>query len=112
MRRWRAPPWWLRAVVAVVAVVVVAEEEEPGGEFVAGSFILTQKALDEAPYRYSTFLTEVNRIQSPNKVLCCHSAVLRIRIRIIGDLLDPDLHGGCESGSRREKAEVKTRFLK
>ena len=29
------------------------------GEFVAGSFILTQKALDEAPYRYGTFLTQV-----------------------------------------------------
>ena len=28
------------------------------GEFVAGSFILTQKALSEAPYRYSRFLTQ------------------------------------------------------
>ena len=28
------------------------------GQFVAGSFILTQKALSEAPYRYSRFLTE------------------------------------------------------
>ena len=28
------------------------------GEFVAGSFILTQKALSEAPYRYSRFLTD------------------------------------------------------
>ena len=27
------------------------------GEFIAGSFILTQKALSEAPYRYSRFLT-------------------------------------------------------
>ena len=28
------------------------------GQFVAGSFILTQKALSEAPYRYSRFLTD------------------------------------------------------
>ncbi len=28
-------------------------------EFIAGSFIITQRALDEAPYRYSTFLTQV-----------------------------------------------------
>ena len=33
---------------------VVGEE----GEFMAGSFILTQRALDEAPYRCSTFLTQ------------------------------------------------------
>ena len=33
---------------------VVGEE----GEFMAGSFILTQRALDEAPYRYSSFLTQ------------------------------------------------------
>ena len=34
------------------------ERVEEEGEFVAGSFILTQKALNEAPYRYSRFLTE------------------------------------------------------
>ena len=28
------------------------------GDFVAGSFILTQKALSEAPFRYSKFLTK------------------------------------------------------
>jgi hypothetical protein len=28
-----------------------------GGQFTAGSFILTQKALSEAPFRYSRFLT-------------------------------------------------------
>ena len=32
---------------------------DPAAEFVAGSFILTQRALDEAPYRYSSFLTKV-----------------------------------------------------
>jgi len=37
-------------------------------EFVAGSFILTQRALDEAPYRYSSFLTqalEVMEVKDP-----------------------------------------------
>jgi hypothetical protein len=44
--------------MVVMLVVGVQGDLEPG-EFVAGSFILTQKALDEAPYRYSSFLTEV-----------------------------------------------------
>ena len=50
----------LAIVVAINSKSVVAEEGEGGreGEFVAGSFILTQKALNEAPYRYSRFLTE------------------------------------------------------
>ena len=50
----------LAIVVAINSKSVVAEEVEGGreGEFVAGSFILTQKALNEAPYRYSRFLTE------------------------------------------------------
>ena len=50
----------LAIVVAINSKSVVAEEDEGGreGEFVAGSFILTQKALNEAPYRYSRFLTE------------------------------------------------------
>ena len=50
----------LAIVVAINSKSLVAEEAEGGreGEFVAGSFILTQKALNEAPYRYSRFLTE------------------------------------------------------
>ena len=50
----------LAIVVAINSKSVVAEEDEGGreGEFVAGSFILTQKALNEAPYRYSRFLTD------------------------------------------------------
>ncbi len=59
------------AAAGVVAAVllwllVVAEGQEEEGEFVAGTFIITQKALDEAPYRYSTFFLEVrvlNEIQ-------------------------------------------------
>ena len=55
----------LLAFLAALSILALAEvkalEEEEGmreGEFVAGSFILTQKALNEAPYRYSRFLTE------------------------------------------------------
>ena len=44
----------MKATVVQVAQVVGKE-----AEFVAGSFILTQRALDEAPYRYSSFLTQV-----------------------------------------------------
>ena len=46
----------------------VFEDEVVGkeAEFVAGSFILTQRALDEAPYRYSSFLTQVSRVVCRN----------------------------------------------
>jgi hypothetical protein len=58
-------------MVVMLVVVGVQGDLEPG-EFVAGSFILTQKALDEAPYRYSSFLTEVTTNYShpplPHKV--------------------------------------------
>jgi hypothetical protein len=54
----KPPPWLLLGTMVVILVVGVRGDLEPG-EFVAGSFILTQKALDEAPYRYSSFLTEV-----------------------------------------------------
>ena len=50
---WRS---WLLATVLLF--LPVGECEKDGGDFVAGSFILTQKALSEAPYRYSRFLTE------------------------------------------------------
>ena len=35
------------------------EKRKQNAEFIAGSFIITQKALDEAPFRYSSFLTQV-----------------------------------------------------
>ena len=41
------------------------------GDFIAGSFILTQKALSEAPYRYSRFLTSalerMEKVDPPSK---------------------------------------------
>ena len=52
---------------------LVAAGIDPAAEFVAGSFILTQRALDEAPYRYSSFLTKVNllpyKVKSPFSLL-------------------------------------------
>ena len=57
---------WSRGLLTLVAALTTltltevngVEESIREGEFVAGSFILTQKALNEAPYRYSRFLTE------------------------------------------------------
>ncbi len=54
------PPAAAGLVAAVLLwLLVVAEGQEEEGEFVAGTFIITQEALDEAPYRYSTFFLEV-----------------------------------------------------
>ena len=47
------PKW----VILLTFVTLLTGVESQNGEFVAGSFILTQKALSEAPYRYSKFLT-------------------------------------------------------
>ncbi len=58
-QRLKPPPWLLLGTMVVMLVVVGVRGDLEPGEFVAGSFILTQKALDEAPYRYSSFLTEV-----------------------------------------------------
>ena len=57
---------WSRGLLSLLAALTTLaltevnglEEIIQEGEFVAGSFILTQKALNEAPYRYSRFLTE------------------------------------------------------
>ena len=34
-------------------------DQSPTGEFVAGTYILTQKSLDEAPYRYAGVLRQI-----------------------------------------------------
>ena len=39
--------------------VFVQASDQSDGEFVAGTFILTQKSLDEAPYRYAGVLRQV-----------------------------------------------------
>ena len=39
--------------------VFVQGADQSDGEFVAGTFILTQKSLDEAPYRYAGVLRQV-----------------------------------------------------
>ena len=51
------PGWRTLLLVTVFLFLPVGECQNDGGDFVAGSFILTQKALSEAPYRYSRFLT-------------------------------------------------------
>ena len=59
MGEWSRGPALLVALTIIgLAEVLALEEGSQEGEFVAGSFILTQKALNEAPYRYSRFLTE------------------------------------------------------
>ena len=62
--RQRACPKLVAFVVVVVGwYLVLAQDSDDGvkfaskrrrpkGEFLAGTFILTQKSLDEAPYRY------------------------------------------------------------
>jgi hypothetical protein len=50
-------------VAALLLWLLVMAEGQEEGEFVAGTFIITQEALDEAPYRYSNFFLEVREIQ-------------------------------------------------
>ena len=50
-------PVKLTAVLICLTFLLPAGQCQDG-QFVAGSFILTQKALSEAPYRYSRFLTD------------------------------------------------------
>ena len=45
--------------IFLISLVFVDCSWQTGGEFVAGTFILTQKSLDEAPYRYAGVLREV-----------------------------------------------------
>ena len=49
---------WVSCVLLSFLTVFLPVGDCVDGEFVAGSFILTQKALSEAPYRYSRFLTK------------------------------------------------------
>ena len=49
-----------RLLLILVSLSSWAEaKNQMDGEFVAGSFILTQKSLSEAPHRYATVLREV-----------------------------------------------------
>ena len=71
-----------------------AGQEIPGedAEFVAGSFILTQRALDEAPYRYSSFLTQVSIwvchrerfFNSPLNINITSAKLLKLYFTILG----------------------------
>ena len=59
----------LNAFLALVFFLGVfgQEADKSDGEFVAGTFILTQKSLDEAPYRYAGVLRQVlDKIETKN----------------------------------------------
>ena len=60
------------------------------GDFIAGSFILTQKALSEAPYRYSRFLTSalerMEKVDPPSK-RDEENCNVRYRIEPSGDIM-------------------------
>lgn len=48
-------------------IFVQGSDPKSDGEFVAGTFILTQKSLDEAPYRYAGVLRQVlDKIETKN----------------------------------------------
>ena len=50
--------------------IFVQGADQSDGEFVAGTFILTQKSLDEAPYRYAGVLRQILdslEVQDPPK---------------------------------------------
>ena len=54
--------WAFTFLVLRIFVGVFGQEGEADqfdGEFVAGTFILTQKSLDEAPYRYAGVLRQI-----------------------------------------------------
>ena len=62
----------LNAFLALVFFLGVfgQEADKSDGEFVAGTFILTQKLLDEAPYRYAGVLRQILdniEVQDPPK---------------------------------------------
>jgi hypothetical protein len=53
----------MRTLLALTCAVLIqgvvgSANWRPRGEFVAGSFILTQKSLNEAPYRYAGVLRQ------------------------------------------------------
>ena len=59
------------SVLLTLFVFLLPAGDCQNGDFIAGSFILTQKALSEAPYRYSRFLTSalerMEKVDPPSK---------------------------------------------
>ena len=91
MGEWSRGPALLVALTIVgLAEVLALEEGGQEGEFVAGSFILTQKALSEAPYRYSRFLTSalerMEAVDPPSK-RDEENCNVRYRIEPSGDIM-------------------------
>ncbi len=66
------------------------EEDSSSSEFVAGSFILTQKSLDEAPFRFAGVLRRaLDRVETrePPSQSDEENCDVRYRIRPSGELL-------------------------
>ena len=62
--------WVLINVFLTLGILSQKVEQSSTGEFVAGTFILTQKLLDEAPYRYAGVLRQILdniEVQDPPK---------------------------------------------
>ena len=58
---------WAAGSVFLLFLLVYGSCGERPGEFVAGSFILTQKSLDEAPFRYAGILRRaLDKVETKN----------------------------------------------
>ena len=81
---------WTSVVLTLFSFLLPAGDCQ-NGDFIAGSFILTQKALSEAPYRYSRFLTSalerMEKVDPPSK-RDEENCNVRYRIEPSGELLD------------------------
>ncbi len=72
------PLVWL----AVVAFASGGRQRRPG-EFVAGTFILTQESLEEAPYRYAGMLRKaLDRVETKDPPSQSDEANCDVRYRI------------------------------
>ena len=88
--------WEIGLLLTFLTVFVPAGvcQNDQDGEFVAGSFILTQKALSEAPYRYSRFLTQaldkMELVDPPSKS-DEENCNVKYRIEPSGEIFDQNL---------------------
>ena len=95
----KVKPKWAILLAFVTFVTLLTEADSQNGEFVAGSFILTQKALSEAPYRYSKFLTtalEKMEMADPPTKRDEENCNVRYRIEPSGTIIIKRLIGFCQ----------------
>ena len=81
---------WKSVLLLTLLSLLVPAGDCQHGDFIAGSFILTQKALSEAPYRYSRFLTSalerMEAVDPPSK-RDEENCNVRYRIEPSGDIM-------------------------